>query len=65
MIERKSIGEPEHYKGKKIVVNFMGPDVLCSVNNTELPNFYINPEAARAAGKRYVDLLEKHKKKAS
>ena len=54
-IERKLIGEPERYKGRLLTVRHMGPDVLGYVDDTELSGFFLNPEAARAAGRRHVD----------
>jgi len=61
MIERKTIGETEHYKGHEIEVRYMGPDLLAYVDGQEVGNFYLTAEYARAAGRRYIDQQEKEK----
>lgn len=61
-IERKKVGKTERYKGSDIEVRFMGPDLLAYVDGMELPNFYLDAEAARAAGRRYVDEEQKERK---
>lgn len=64
-IERKKVGKTERYEGSDIDVRFMGPDLLAIVDGVELPNFYLTPEAARAAGRRYVDEQLRERAKAS
>lgn len=54
-IERRLIGEPEQYRGATIEARRMGPDLLAYVDGVELPNFYLNTEAVRVAGRKYVD----------
>jgi len=54
MINRKLIAS-EEYRGSTIEARFMGPDLLALVDGVELANFYLNAEAAKAAGLRYVD----------
>ena len=58
MLTRKQIGKALSYKGHKIVVRHLGPDLLCYVDNVELNAFYETTENARNAGKRYVDQVE-------
>lgn len=60
--ERKLVGEPITYKGRRIEARYCGPDLLCHVDGAEVGNFYDNVAAAHAAGKRYVDQQEKEKK---
>lgn len=60
-INRKKVGETVSYKGHKITVRYLGPDLLCYVGETELPNFYTGAEAARKAGMRHIDHIEKEK----
>lgn len=54
MIQRKLICS-EDYRGYQIHVKYMGPDLLAYVGEEELPGFYLDSQAALAAGKRYVD----------
>lgn len=54
-MKRKSVGKAEVYHGHRIQPAFMGPDLVCYVDDTELPNFYLDAEAARRAGRQYVD----------
>jgi len=63
MIQRPTIGEPVEYRGKKIEVRHMGPDLLAYVDGEELPNFYVDADSARAAGRRYIDQILKEKEK--
>ena len=58
LIESWELLDTEVYKGKMITVPFMGPDLLCYVDWVELPNFHINVESAKAAGRKYIDRLE-------
>lgn len=60
-VERRKVGKTERYGGSQIEVRFMGPDLLAYVDGVELSNFYLTPEAARAAGRRYVDDQKKAK----
>lgn len=53
-IERKIVGESE-YRGSKITVRRMGPDLLGYVDGVELSGFFINTAAAIAGGERYID----------
>jgi hypothetical protein len=55
MIERKQVGKPVMYEGRKIIVRYMGPDLLTYVDDIELGGFYLNSEAAIGAGKRHID----------
>lgn len=61
MIERKLIGEPITYKGHRIEVRYMGPDLLCYVDGQEVGHFYTTADGARLAGQRHIDHLEKEK----
>lgn len=61
-LNRPIVGEPIMYKGRRIEARFMGPDLLCCVDGSEVGHFYLNAEAARKAGRQYVDQLEKDKK---
>lgn len=54
-IERKVVGEPAQYQGRTITARHMGPDLLGYVDDVELSGFYLDVEAVRAAGRRYVD----------
>lgn len=54
-IERDVVGKPETYQGRTIEARFCGPDLLCYVDGLEVGNFYLTVEAAKAAGRRYVD----------
>ena len=60
--QRKVVGEVETYLGRKIAALYCGPDLLCAVDGVEVGNFYMTVEAAHAAGRRYVDQVEKEKK---
>lgn len=60
-LNRKSIGGPVQYKGHTIQPKYIGPDLICEVDGQEIANFYLDAEAARNAGKRYVDQIEKEK----
>lgn len=62
MIKRKKVGPTEKYCGHEIEARFLGPDLLCYVDGQEVGNFYLTAEAARAAGRRYVDNIEKARK---
>ena len=59
--ERKLIGSPETYKGRKIEVRFCGPDLLCYVDGADCGQFYMTAEAAKKAGRRYIDECEREK----
>lgn len=54
-MKRKHVGDPESYKGYRIQPAHVGPDLICYVNGSEIPNFFIDAESARAGGRRYVD----------
>jgi hypothetical protein len=54
-IERKQVGETETYHGRKLRARFMGPDLLGFVGDMELSGFFLDVEAAHAAGRRHVD----------
>jgi len=64
-LERKVIGDPISYLGSQIVARFVGPDLLSEVDGTELGGFYMDLEAARAAGKRHIDAQIKAKSDAA
>lgn len=59
MIERKQIGPTENYKGHQITAHYIGPDCICRVDGHDVGNFYVTAEAARLAGRKHVDELEK------
>ena len=61
MVERKQIGDTLNYRGHEIVARFLGPDLLCYVDGSELAPFYADLNAAQKAGMRHVDLIEKEK----
>jgi len=61
MIERMKVGDPEQYKGRTIQATYCGPDCLCLVDGREVGNFYMTAEAARTAGRRYIDELERER----
>ena len=54
-LERKIVGKPEKYRGRTITIRYMGPDLLCEVDGIELSGFFVDVEAARSGGQRYVD----------
>lgn len=53
--ERRLVVKPEQYRGRTITARYMGPDLLAYVDEIELGGFYMTAEAAREAGRRYVD----------
>ena len=53
-VERKQVGPAETYLRHEITVHELQPDVLLRVNGQDL-GFYTNAEAARRAGREYVD----------
>lgn len=61
-MKRDQIGETLNHKGSKVTVHHVGPDVIAAVDGKELPNFYLNAEAARKAGMKYIDEIQKEKK---
>lgn len=61
--ERPMIGEPTPYNGHIITVRYCGPDLLCYVDGSELNGFYVDIEAARKAGMRHCDHIDKERKK--
>ena len=63
MFQRKQIGPTLNYKDHKIEARFCGPDCLCYVNGNDLGSFHLTADAARNAGMRYVDQVEKEKEK--
>ena len=52
---RKQVGNTLKYLRRSIIVRFMGPDLLCYVDDVELAGFYLTVAAAQKAGKEYVD----------
>lgn len=65
-LTRKQVGDAERYHGAKLTAHYLGPDLLCCVDGTELSGtFYTNVEAALAAGRRYVDAQIKEEKKST
>lgn len=54
-MRRRQVGDTLEYAGRKIRALHLGPDLLCVVNDVELPNFYLNVEAAHRGGRSYVD----------
>lgn len=62
--QRRQIGPEESYHGRKLSARFVGPDLTAHVDDIELAGFYTDAEAARAAGRRYVDQeIEAEKKR--
>lgn len=53
-IVRKLI-RSETYQGRTIEARYMGPDLLCFVDGTELGSFYIDARAAIEGGQRFID----------
>ena len=62
MLKRRQIGQTEMCHGKKITAHHVGPDLICHVDGKEIGGFYLTAEAARAAGRRYVENLKKEKR---
>jgi hypothetical protein len=60
-VERKQVGETLHYRGHEIVARFLGPDLLCYVDGSELSPFYEDTNAAQKAGMRHVDQIERER----
>lgn len=58
-VQREIVGDVEEYRGRVLAARFMGPDLLGYVDETELSGFFRTAEAARAAGRRYVDEEDK------
>jgi hypothetical protein len=54
-LKRRQVGDAERYHGRRLHAAHMGPDLLSYVDDVELGGFYLNVEAALAAGRRYVD----------
>lgn len=54
-VVRPQIGKTLRYRNSLIRIFHIGPDLISEVDNIELPNFYIDAEAARRAGKRHID----------
>jgi len=61
-IEREQIGLTQHYKGHDITVHSMPIDVLLRVNGNDLGT-YIDAEAARKGGMRYINQKVRDKEK--
>lgn len=53
-IVRKLVAR-EIYEGAQLEARHMGPDLLSFVDGVELPQFYIDAEAAFVAGRRFID----------
>jgi hypothetical protein len=64
-IQRQIIGAPELYRDRLISVRLMGPDFLAYVDDIELGGFFISPNAAVAAGQRYINDALKSREKQS
>lgn len=62
-IARQQVGQPQEYKGRTILLRYAGPDLLCYVDNDELPNFYESMDAGYKAGRKYIDQQEAERKK--
>jgi hypothetical protein len=58
-IKRKRVGDVVNYRGHEIEVRFLGPDLLCYVDGSELSPFYETLDNARKAGERHIDLMIK------
>jgi hypothetical protein len=63
-ITRKVVGKPEAYRGRTITARHMGPDLLGYVDDIELSGFFIDVEAVRSGGQRYIDAEIKAKEDA-
>lgn len=61
--QRPVVGEPEKYKGRKIEARFCGPDLLCYVDGQDVGQFHLNVEAAKRAGRLYIDQCEREANK--
>ena len=63
---RKRIGKPVHYRGHTIVTRFCGPDLMCYVDNCELPLTFVTRLGAIRAGERFIDnIISEEKDNAS
>lgn len=56
---RKTVGDVEMYKGRKVEARFCGPDLLCYVDGMPVGQFYLTVMATKSAGRRYIDQCEK------
>ena len=54
-----AVVEPYDYRGHLVSVHLIQPDLIARVDGADLPNFYLNTTAARAAAERYVDNVER------
>jgi hypothetical protein len=54
-VNREIVGDPYLYHGRTVTGRYAGPDLLCYVNDVELPHFYADLEAVRGAGRRWID----------
>ena len=61
-IDRPMVNE-ETYRGRRIVTSFMGPDLLCHVDDMQIGDYWIDARSALAGGRRYVDQVEDEKTK--
>jgi hypothetical protein len=64
-IERKQVGPTQVYHGRKLTARYMGPDLLGFVDDIELSGFFLDVNAAHAAGQRHVDAEIKAAKEAA
>lgn len=53
-VTRKLI-RSETYHDRTIEARYMGPDLLCYVDGSELGSFYIDAQAAIEGGQRFID----------
>lgn len=61
-LERKLM-DTSTYRGHKIEIRYLGPDLLCYVDGSELSPFYESVEDARKGGMRHIDHIENEKAK--
>ena len=59
-IQRQQIGADQYVRGHLVQLRYLGPDLLCYVDNTELNAFYETVPAAMAGAERYIDLMERN-----
>lgn len=63
VVKRPIVGDPYLYRGRTVSARYLGPDLIAYVNDVELPHFYLDIEAVRGAGRRWVDAEEDERAK--
>lgn len=61
MINRPLV-KSEYYHEHLLEARFMGPDLLSFVDSVELPQFYVDVEAALLSGRKFIDAQEKEER---